>query len=187
VLVGGVGEALEACPALQRLRLSGVTFPWAEHPWCPDLPLGLTRLELASSYGCNFLRIHASALARLPNLQQLALKDDLVEPPAAGAPPPGPPRLFDFAFKNSMVGLGRLASLRGLRLEYDGDIGWPAFSDSLSELAPLAGLTSLVLEGCFLEPAAWATFAQLPLLACLELECMDAPPRPWQQRHPWQR
>jgi hypothetical protein len=175
VLASALGDALAACPRLQSLRLKGVTFPWAEHPWSPTFPQGLTSLELASSW-LSYLRIQTPALAGLTALRHLALKHvGLVEPPAGGAPL-GRPDLFNSPFKINMGTLGRLTSLQSLRLEYDGDFGWPFFSTQLTELVPLAGLTSLVLGECYLEPAAWATLAQLPQLARLEIDSMDTPP-----------
>jgi hypothetical protein len=76
-----------------------------------------------------------------------------------------------------MGALGRLTSLQSLRLDYDSEFGWDVFfSTQLTELAPLTGHTSLVLGGYHLEPAAWATLAQLPQLARLEIDSMLTPP-----------
>jgi hypothetical protein len=175
VLASALGGALAACPRLQSLRLKGVTFPWAEHPWSPAFPQGLTSLELKSGW-MSYLPIQSPALAGLTTLRHLALEDvDLVEPPA-GMARLGRPNLFDSPFLCDMGALGRLTSLQSLRLGYDADFGWPVFSTELTELAPLAGLTSLVLDWCFLKPAAWATLAQLPQLARLETYSVDAPP-----------
>jgi hypothetical protein len=176
VLASALGDALAACPRLQSLRLKGVTFPWAEHPWSPAFPQGLTSLEVKSGW-LSYLRIQIPALAGLTALRHLALKHvDLVEPPAEGAPLGGPD-LFNSAFYSDMGALGRLTSLQSLRLEYDADFGWDVFfSTQLTELAPLTGLTSLVLGGYHLGPAAWATLAQLPQLARLETYSMHTPP-----------
>jgi hypothetical protein len=175
VLASALGDALAACPRLQSLRLKGATFPWAEHPWSPTFPQGLTSLELESTWQ-DYLRIQTPALAGLTALRHLALEAvDLVEPPAGGAAL-GRPDLRNSPFRRSMGALGRLTSLQSLRVEYDGDFCWPAFSAALTELAPLACLTSLVLGGCSLKPAAWATLAQLPQLARLEIDSMDTPP-----------
>jgi hypothetical protein len=178
VLASKLGGALAACPRLQRLRLKAAIFPWAEHPWSPALPQGLTSLELSGSWiGC--LRIQSPALARLTALRHLALEHvHLVELPAGG-PPLGRPDLYNSPLRQGSMGaLGRLTSLQSLRLEYANEFGWAGvFSGALTELAPMTGLTSLVLAGtCSFKPAAWATLAQLPRLAQLEIAGVAAPP-----------
>jgi hypothetical protein len=178
VLVSALGDALAACSRLQRLRLQGVTLPWAEHPCSPTFPQGLTSLELSSAWQ-GPLDIQSQSLAGLTALKHLTLRHvDLVEL-RAGGPPLGRPDLdlFGSPFKLDMGALGRLTSLQSLRLEYNDDSpSWCAFSEALTELAPLAGLTSLALEEYRLQPAAWATLAQLPQLARLEVYRIDAPP-----------
>jgi hypothetical protein len=176
VLASALDGALAACPRLQRLRLEAITFPWAEHPWSPAFPQGLTSLELGGGWP-GHLRIQSPALARLTALRHLALEHvNLVELPAGG-PPLGRPDLYNSPFQGSMGALGRLTSLQSLRLEYDADFGWDAFfSGALTELAPMTGLTSLVLGDCSCQSTTWATLAQLPQLAQLEIHWMDAPP-----------
>jgi hypothetical protein len=66
----------------------------------------------------SYLRIQSPALAGLTALRHLALEHvDLVEPPA-GMARLGRPDLFDSPFLCDMGALGRLTSLRSLRLEF---------------------------------------------------------------------
>jgi hypothetical protein len=68
----------------------------------------------------------------------------------------------------SMDCLGSLTTLGSLSLSYSDSNGWSPLSDGLTELRPLAGLTSLAMPGRKLGLAAWAGLAQLPLLAQLQ-------------------